>query len=40
MRLLLKEVNGEETIIYTYEFDKVTDNDIQKPDLTGYTEMK
>lgn len=38
--LVLKEVNGEETIIYTYEFDKVTDNDIQKPDLTGYTEMK
>lgn len=33
--LVLKNISSE----ISYEFNTITDSDIQKPDLTGYTEM-
>lgn len=37
--LIIKFVENETTTTITYEFDIVTDRDIQEPDLTGYTEV-
>lgn len=36
--LIVKLVEGEKTTNISYEFDGVTDENIQKPDLTGYVE--
>lgn len=33
--LIVREINGSYVYNYYYEFDKVQENDIQKPDTTG-----
>lgn len=37
--LIIQSVEGDRMATTTYEFDIVTDSDIQEPDLTGYTEL-